>query len=184
MTNLRIYDQRWLIAGVAKEMRRVAMTGLWRGDGLSDYMQRCHGYHRPTGTKIGFTRDHGAHSGGWWKNPDYEYCFHLSLSFHDPDTGEAVGDRDVKLTQAWVEAFYGDNKRLVWAEPPHSDYGKKLDTWHYRLFVHDDWKTALLPRKEVYSREFTEAGWKSWSEVQADLQAAELALAEQLAEKS
>jgi hypothetical protein len=165
----RIYDQRWLMAGVAKEMKRVAFTGIWYGEGFTDYMIRCHGYHEPTGSKIGFTRDTGHHTSGWWKNPDYERCLHLSLSFHDPESGEPLGDRDSKLTKEWIELFFGNHQRLIWAEPPYSDYGKQRDTWHYRLFMHDDWQTPLLPRKEVYTREFTEAGWKSWSDVQAEI---------------
>lgn len=165
----RIFGRHWLMAGVAKEMRRVAATGLWYGDGFTDYQHRCHGYHEPTGTKIGFTRDVGHHSSGWWKNPDYERCFHLSLSFHYPETGEALGERDRKLTREWIELFFGNDRALLWAEPPYSEMGKRLDVWHYRLFMNDDWRTPLLPRKEVYSREFTEAGWKSWSDVQADI---------------
>jgi hypothetical protein len=176
----RIFDQRWLMAGVVKEMRRVAMTGLWRADGFTDYLHRCHGYHRATGTKIGFTRDLGHHTSGWWKNPDYENCFHLSLSFYDPESGTELGDRDVKLTQEWIDLFFGDHKRLLWAEPPYSELGKKLDTWHYRLFMHSDWQTPLLPRKEVYSKEFTEAGWKSWSDVQAEIEQRQNQIVEQL----
>lgn len=179
----RVYGDRWLTAGVAKEMRRVAFTGYWAGDGINDYLHRCHGYHEPTGSKIGFTRDFGHHTSGWWKNPDYERCFHLSLSFHDPESGEPLGDRDTKLTQEWIDLFYGDNKRLIWAEPPYSEYGKALATWHYRLFMNPDWQTPLLPRGEVYSREFTEAGWKSWSDVQAEIEQRQRQILERIGEE-
>lgn len=27
------------------------------------------------------TRDIGYHTSGWWKNPDYERCFHVSISY-------------------------------------------------------------------------------------------------------
>jgi hypothetical protein len=57
----------------------------------------------------------------------------------------------------------------VWSKPPYSPNGKAADVWHYRLFVD---KATLLPlflRGEVYSRELTEAGWKSFSEVQAEI---------------
>lgn len=168
---MRTFDSHWLMAGVAKEMHRVAMLGVSTGNNVwsKRYLETCKGFHQPTGTHIMFSRDSGHHSCGWWKNPDYEHCFHLSLSFWDLETMISRG-RDPDLTKAWLDAFYGDNKRLLWAEPPYSQQGKQCDVWHYRLFVHDDWKTSLLPRGEVYSREFTEAGWKSWSDVQAELQ--------------
>jgi hypothetical protein len=28
-----------------------------------------------------FPLDIGAHTSGWWKNPDYEACWHLSISY-------------------------------------------------------------------------------------------------------
>src|SRR5690606_31231568 len=34
-----------------------------------------------------YTRDVGHHSNGWWKNPDYERCRHLSISFSVHPTG-------------------------------------------------------------------------------------------------
>jgi hypothetical protein len=165
--NCRVYDSRWLMVGVAKEMRRVAFLGVWDGGGLNDYLRRASGYHAPTGTKICFTRDKGGHSSGWWKNPDYERCLHLSLSFYDRDSRQPVGDRDLKLTEEWLSLFFGNNRRLLWAEPPSSELGKKLDVWHYRLMVYEDWVTPLLPRGEVYSKEHTESGWLSYSELQA-----------------
>ena len=162
----RTFDQRWSIAGVAKEMIRTSNLGKWRGKGNSDYLNRCFAYHQPTGSKLGLTRDEGHHACGWWKNPDYERCRHLSLTFHDPETGQPTRDKDELLTQQWIDVIFGDNKRLIWSEPPFSDAGEALCTWHYRLFFHADWKTVLLPRKEVYSRAFTEAGWLPFSELQ------------------
>jgi hypothetical protein len=54
------------------------------------YINSCWHYHRPTLCAIIFTRESGYHSGGWWKNPDYERCFHLSLRFLGYD-GAGVG---------------------------------------------------------------------------------------------
>lgn len=136
-------------------------------------------------SRVLFSRDSGAHTSGWWKNPDYDRCFHLSLSFYDREvilrwlelgeqyatTGSLPKDR--RETDAWVELFFGDHARLIWCEPPAFDAGKLLDVWHYRLFCDPNWQ-PILPRGEVYTREFTEAGWKSWSDVQAAEQAAAL----------
>jgi hypothetical protein len=104
------------------------------------------------------------HSIGWWKNPDYERCEHLSLSFRYADGTAAPHDH--KLGRAWALAFFGEHARKLWVEPPYSPYGKQWDVYHYRLFVDPAWK-PILPRKEVYTLEFTALGWKSWSELHA-----------------
>jgi hypothetical protein len=154
----------------------VALRGVNRGgtgqSPLADrlYLDGCTWYHRDTGTIFAFTRDVGHHSSGWWKNPDYERCFHLSLSFRDPRT-DLPRPRDLEQTKAWVRAVFGQQeRRYLWCEPPFSPTGKELDVWHYRLFCNERWQ-PFKPRGEVYSKKFTEAGWKSWSDVQADLAA-------------
>lgn len=103
------------------------------------------------------------HSSGWWKNPDYERCWHLSLSFRDPITGENA-PKDSALTNEWLEAFYADDQRYIWAEPPYTQGGKTNEVWHYRIFCNPSW-APILPRGEVYSKEFTERGWMSFSEL-------------------
>ena len=168
---MRTYDNRWLMASVASHLRRQALTGTW--DGVSTkynkaYLERCKAFHSSTGTMLIFSRDTGHHTSGWWKNPDYESCYHLSLSFRDPETENPCA-HNIKLTKEWIELLFAGNARLLWAEPPCSDLGKKYDTWHYRLFCNKFWE-PILPRKEVYSKDFTPAGWKSWSDVQAELE--------------
>lgn len=164
---MRNFDQHWLRHNIAQWMRVNAMrSGTY--DGLATesnrwLMRSCTARHLPSGTLLIFTRDAGMHSSGWWKNPDYERCWHLSLSFHDPITGED-GPKDARLTDEWLEAFYGDDCRYAWAEPPYSPDGKKADVWHYRVFCDPSW-AAILPRGEVYSKEFTERGWMSFSEL-------------------
>lgn len=164
---MRVFRDHWLKAGVAQEMRRVAIhSGTYDGIATEANLRLidgCRARHEPTGTLLIFTRDAGAHSGGWWKNPDYERCWHLSLSFEDPETGEAA-PKDVKLTQEWLELFFGEYQRLLWAEPPYTPQGKRKDVWHYRLFCDPSW-TPLLPRGEVYTKQFTESGWMSFSEL-------------------
>ena len=111
-----------------------------------------------------FTRDGGHHTGGWWKNPDYERCYHLSMSFRDFETMEPA-DHQHKLAEKIARAFYGDNDaRKLWIEAPYSEHGRRVGVYHYRLFCDEGWQ-PIVPRGEVYSRELTEAGWKSWSDL-------------------
>lgn len=166
----RVFDQHWLMEGVARQMWRKASTsrrynGLATVDNLG-LLDSCTGDHLATGTRLIFTFDEGMHSSGWWKNPDYERCRHLSVSFRDPITGESA-PKDCKITDLWLEAFYGDDRRYIWSEPPFSSDGKRRDVWHYRVFCDPAWQ-PILPRGEVYSREFTEQGWLSFSELQTE----------------
>jgi hypothetical protein len=165
---MRRFDKHWLFDGVAKTMRRNAALertydGIvtWDNRALLD---RCTGVHVATGTKLILTRDAGMHSSGWWKNPDYERCWHLSLSFFDPISGQSA-PKDTRLTDKWIDAFYGENRRYLWSEPPFSEDGRRLGVWHYRVFCDAAWQ-PIIPRGEVYGRELTEAGWQSYSDLQ------------------
>jgi len=110
-----------------------------------------------------YTRDVGHHSNGWWKNPDYERCLHLSISFCVNPT-DAPLPFDAKQAQKIAEAFFEGDTRKCWVEPPYSPEGKRNEVYHYRLFCDAGWQ-PILPRGEVYSRELTEAGWKSFSDI-------------------
>jgi hypothetical protein len=165
---VKTYDRTWLKPSVAADRLRVARYGTWDGRMPTKYFDRCRAYHQPTGTLMVFSRDEGHHSSGWWRNKDYERCLHLSLSFRDPGSGQSA-PRDKKLTREWVGLFFGPDAAKLWCEPPYSAQGKALEVWHYRLFADVEWR-PIIPRGEVYSRELTEAGWKSWSEVQAGLE--------------
>lgn len=153
---------------LAGHMRLTASQSTW--DGTSNvgdaYFDRCRHWDPRTGANMIFTRDVGYHSSGWWKNPDYERCQHLSLSFRDPITEERR-PQDSYLAGLWCRALFGDHYRWIWCEPPYSPQGRAWDVWHYRLFCDEAWQ-PIKPRGEVYSRELTEAGWRSWSEVHAD----------------
>lgn len=168
---MRWYDKTWIgKEGIAANMRRMALTGVFDGS-PTPYLDKCTGAHRDSGVQFIFTRDTGMHTSGWFKNPDYERCWHLSLSFREPDSGARL-PYDEKAASEWVKAFFGDWTRYIWMESPFSDEGKACDVWHHRVFCDANWQ-PLIPRGEVYSREFTEKGWLSWS----DARAAEEALA-------
>lgn len=153
------------VVELADRMKRHAETGLFSGresETNRPYFRHARSLHK-TGVCLIFTRDTEMHSCGWFKNPDYERCFHLSVSFFDPETME---DAPFNRTEAdqWARLFFGDAVRLSWFEP-HVLPGK--DVGHYRVLCNPKWQ-PIKPRGEVYSREFTEKGWQSWSEQQSE----------------
>jgi hypothetical protein len=151
---------------VARKMRKRATRGMYTGhehEIHQPYFRNCRRI--AFGTVLIFTRDLGHHTSGWMKNPDYERCWHLSLSpmpsvLWTPDTPEL----DRKLRDGWLRAFFGEHLRQVWAESPKSPKGIRLNVWHWRLFCDEHWK-PIVPRKEVYTKEFTDLGWKTASEM-------------------
>ncbi len=169
MNRTAALDVEASMAAAASNMRRVAQYGVYTGRLLTReavrYFDRCRLFHRETGSLLVFTRDAGYHSSGWWKNPDYEHCLHLSLSFRPLEDDRGALPKDRRLTDRWIDLFFGDTKRLLWAESPFSPEGKQRDVWHYRLFTDPTYAVPLLPRGEVYSKQFTELGWLSWSDL-------------------
>lgn len=164
------------MSDVASRMtRRAHQAGVFNGHNTPlnmAAMERCRYTSYETRTRLIFTRDGNHHASGWWKNPEYERCFHLSLS---PAPAlviipGALTELNTKTRDAWLKAFYGEHVNKVWAESPYSPEGKKHNVWHYRVFCDEHWQ-PIIPRKEVYSKEFTPAGWMSYS----DLVASELA---------
>lgn len=152
--------------------RRRAMRGFYDGSMSArnlSLMQVCTHrftqFRRERAVAIILTRDIGHQRNGWWKNPDYERCWHLSLSQRDPRTFQSV-PKELPFFAELAEAFFGREARLTWLEGPYSPEGKQADVWHYRLFCNEAWE-PILPRGEVYGREFTEAGWKSFSDIHA-----------------
>jgi hypothetical protein len=161
------------MAATAAELRRRALIGIFDGRqtiASQIYIRSCRVVHDLTRTTILFTRDTGHHTSGWWKNPDYERCWHLSLSpapslLLIPGRPQ-VADLDAKVERAWVETFFGFDAPSLWIEPPYSDVGKARHVWHYRLFCNEAW-SPIVPRDEVYSKDWTPAGWLSFGDVSA-----------------
>lgn len=158
------------LARIAGYMKKEAALGAYDGRVTPlgrVYLDRCTRVHPATATALIFTRDIGHHTSGWLKNPDHERCLHLSIS-RAPSAlilprGQ-IADLDKKLTAKWVRAFFGDDIRNVWAESPKTPEGKRRGVWHWRVFCDRAWN-PITPRGEVYSTEFTEAGWRSASQV-------------------
>ena len=165
------FGQTWLKASVANYMKRQALlVGEYHGTLVTladhDIVQQCTADHIPSGTRLIFTVDTGMHSSGWFKNPDFERCLHLSLSFRYPANGQPL-PHNHPLAVEWCELFFGKDIRYLSIEPPGSPDGLACDVWHYRLFCDENWQ-PIIPRGEVYSTEFTEKGWKSWNEMHGD----------------
>ena len=120
------------------------------------------------GAVLIFTRDVGHHTSGWWKNPDYERCWHLSISYRQHHQGPLPVDRmleqDRSASERIARAFFRLDADLLWCEPPYSEDGKRADVWHYRLFCDAGWQ-AIKPRGEVYDRRNTPPDWRSFSEL-------------------
>lgn len=110
-----------------------------------------------------YTRDVGHHTSGWFKNPDYERCRHLSISFCVNPT-DAPLPFDYKSAEKIARAFFESDISKIWIEPPYSPEGKRAGVHHYRLFCDKGW-TPIVPRGEVYDRRDTPADWKSFSEI-------------------
>lgn len=75
---------------------KTAKNGIFGGTSATmDYLDKCRWFLERYDCIIIFTRDEGAHTCGWWKNPDYERCYHLSISFPGDGTGRK---RNIFLT--------------------------------------------------------------------------------------
>lgn len=147
---------------LARSMRQHADNGFFDGQNSDTiYFMLAKRIHTITGTQLLFTRDIGYHSCGWFKNPDYERCYHLSLSFWDMQTKQPR-PYEYKLARTWVNIFYGDWTRYIWTESNHRPIPSTPH--HYRVMCDPAWQ-PIIPRGEVYSTEFTELGWKSYSEL-------------------
>lgn len=180
------------IARHAARLRWIASRGEFDGrvDGLAGianraYLDRCRLVHQPTATVAILSRDAGHHSSGWMRNPDYERCWHLSLSPAPEWTMRAEAPRlaasqgigilrvapgiqvawhDAWTRRMWVDAAFGEAARLAWVEPSATCGGRRAEVQHWRVFCDESW-APILPRGEVYSSELTERGWRSASQV-------------------
>lgn len=168
---------------LVKQMWQHVNKSVWNGQRAtmhSWYFRNAHWQHEKTGTSLLFTRDKGLHSSGWFKNPDYERCYHLSLSFWDAETDPTnpiPRPYESPLATIWVRLMFGDWTRLIWEEGPSEPLPAEVH--HFRLMCDQHWQ-PILPRGEVYSRDFTEKEWKSWSDVQYEKQQATKRLIDRL----
>ena len=155
--NIRIISRNEPTEGIVSRLFNVAKKGLFNGkEETVPYLELCRWFVERIDAIVIMTRDEGYHSCGWWKNPDYERCYHVSISY--------PGGTNFKKTEWLLAQLFGTARRLMWCEPPYSKEGKSADVYHYRLFCDKDWN-PIMPRGEVYNTQFTERGWKSFSEL-------------------
>ncbi len=178
MTRLEIET----IKKVSKLAWRQLWSGVWiRSNIHCPYFQKCQHFEPLTGTNLIFSRDEGHHSSGWWKNPDWERCFHLSICFRGQNDVRKIQPFDEALAKVWVLHLYGPWRRFIHRESPRSDEGKQLKVHHFRVWANRNWE-PLIPQGEVYSRDKTPRGYKTTSEREHEASMAYLQACAKLAE--
>lgn len=141
-----------------RELRRLARQHPWHGQEVIDRMHTWDTVallepDRPT--RIMLTYDVGYHLCGWWRNSDYDRCYHLSISHPaNPTPGLAPARLEAPSTAevaAWARAAFPEHYRWTWTEPPASilDPYRRPGVAHVRLFT-DKAGRPLLPEGEVY----------------------------------
>lgn len=113
------------------------------------------------------SRDRGHHSSGWWRNAEWEYCWHLSVSSRPAVEArmaviglrEDVGyiDRPREEEVYWGRLFFGEHASMVWHEPGGTDPRLSLaesrrnkSISHLRLFLDPETFEPFIPDGEVY----------------------------------
>ena len=99
-------------------------------------------------TRLMLTFDVGYHASGWWKNGDYDRCWHLSVSH---PTQFAVETPDEKEVFAWARRLWGEHASKCWIEGAASvfDPYRLPNIVNARLFV-DEHGEPIKPEGEVY----------------------------------
>lgn len=110
------------------------------------------------------TRDKMHHSVGWWRNAEYEYCWHLSISAWDRSLLALPSSRrpepeDLPDDEAryWSFAIFPGNTDKLWHEPggtdPRLTPAEKMRHRHFahqRLFLDPETFEPFIPTGEVY----------------------------------
>lgn len=100
-------------------------------------------------TRLLLTFDVGYHACGWWKNEQYDRCWHLSISH---PTELAVETPDEREVFAWCRLLWKDDAPKCWIEGAAStlDPYRLPNIVHARLFVLGPDDTPIIPEGEVY----------------------------------
>lgn len=115
-----------------------------------------------------FSRDRMHHSVGWWRNADYEYCWHLSIGAWEKRAYNAarllgartpewedLPDDDLRV---WASALFRDHAHKAWYEPGGTDprlsrqeaHGRGRMK-HLRVFLEPATLQPFIPKGEVYT---------------------------------
>lgn len=157
---------------IAAQMRARARRGWYIGD--METLQRYGAFRDTQGVtepdltiRLLLTRDKMHHSVGWWRNADYEYCWHLSMSaksFTMLQGGadwqelpyEEIPRNEVRF---WSRLVFGDYVNMLWNEPGGTDPRLSREEkqrnaliWHLRLFLDPrQGGRPFIPEGEVYT---------------------------------
>lgn len=121
------------------------------------------------------SRDKMHHSVGWWRNAEYEYCLHLSISVRErlavtgaaaePDRKHAAAlfnaipyeDMPHEELRYWSQIIFGEHIDKLWIEPGGTDPRLSLVEAHdrrainhLRLFFDPQTFVPFIPEGEVY----------------------------------
>jgi len=149
---------------VARRLYRRAMRGWYTGDERSLRRYAGKADVRPSPElwiRLLFSRDRMHHSVGWWRNAEYEYCWHLSMSAWDATTGPPAHgkpeDIPPEVERYWTHAFFPADFNKVWHEPggtdPRLTPREKMRHRHFvhqRIFLDPETFQPFVPQGEVY----------------------------------
>lgn len=143
-----------------RTVRTLARRWPWKGQGAVPATQRIRSPSLdPAAAEAGvvlsaiLTFDVGPHASGWWRNSDFERCWHLSLCAL---TTRGPVDMPAIDRRAWPRFLFGQLLADTWIEPPASSFDPYRNapasrfTTHVRLFV-DQQDRPVRPEGEVYT---------------------------------
>jgi len=158
-----VSDEHRKLVGI---MRRQALAGWYTGtpETAAAHIARLvvPGVIEPElAVSLSFSRDRMHHAVGWWRNAEYEYCWHLSVACKVFEGGGQREWADVPFEhfphdelRYWATAFYGKDIDKTWTEPGGTDprltsVEKRIHAtmWHVRLFLHPE---ILNPQGEPF----------------------------------
>jgi hypothetical protein len=107
------------------------------------------------------SKDRMHHSVGWWRNAEYEYCWHLSMSAWDrlaKVRGEGAPVDIPRVEERyWAHAFFPEQFDKLWHEPGGTDprltpleKRRNRHISHLRLFLDPETFEPFIPTGEVY----------------------------------
>lgn len=107
-------------------------------------------------TSLTLTYDTGYHGSGWWRNSEYDRCYHLSVCHPTSDAIEACSSNEVR---AWARAAFPRHYQWTWTESPlalgdviqsaQNGVRRLPSVAHVRLFT-DQSGRPIQPHGEVY----------------------------------
>jgi hypothetical protein len=153
---------------LGKQMRTETQSGWYTGDQAS-LERHCARRFVPGATEpelmiqLLLTKDRMHHSVGWWKNAEFEYCVHLSVSGRDrlmhanrqAGPYEQIPRNEVRY---WAAVIFGEHVDKLWCEPGGTDprltreeARSHAKLWHLRLFLDPETFEPFIPHGEVYT---------------------------------